>query len=231
MTHWTKSEHGDAAIPAVLAVLGLTACLSGCANSLMTVIPGRLYRSGQLSSDDLARACREHGIKTIINLRSSESSVARAEAVAEPMGVQVVHLPLHQNVPPTDEDQRVFYGLMDAPESYPVLIHCAHGKDRTGMMVAMYRIQYQDWPPKKAYKEMERCGHSPWLFGNLKPFVLGYGQTDDRDADAPCAQPDAPPTRTGGPPTQATGPNRRTTRWAEGRPTRTFETAEWTPVE
>ena len=40
---------------------------------------------------------------------------------------------------------------MDDPDSYPVLIHCNAGLNRTGVMVAVYRMEYQGWdvPPSQ----------------------------------------------------------------------------------
>ncbi|MES2589678.1 MAG: dual specificity protein phosphatase family protein [Bacteroidota bacterium] len=36
----------------------------------------------------------------------------------------------------------------------PVLIHCVHGSDRTGTIVASYRIIFENWTKEKAIAEM-----------------------------------------------------------------------------
>jgi len=228
-----------------VAAVALT--LAGCANPPMTVVPDRVYRSGQLSSEDLRKVCREHGIRTIVNLRHSRDSAEKAEAVTGGFGVWVVHLPMDQNEIPGDQELRTFFAVMDDPKNYPVLIHCAHGKDRTGMMVALYRIRYQKWPPEKAYEEMESLGHNAWLFSNLKPFVLGFGEegfaaSAGAAATQPTGRASGPCSQTYGPTTQARRPDARSAA-VPGRAVRSDRpsrrrsavdgagSAEWSPLE
>jgi protein tyrosine/serine phosphatase len=54
----------------------------------------------------------------------------------------------------------------------PVLVHCQHGADRTGVVIAMYRIIYQGWSKQQALDEMENGGfnfHAIWT--NIPDFV------------------------------------------------------------
>ena len=152
------------------ALLAVT--LAGCVQPVTAVNPDKVYRSGQLTSTELQQACEDLRIKTIINLRQSASSAKREEALLAFNDTRVVHLPMDQNTPPTEEELDTFFAIMDDRLSYPVLIHCAHGKDRTGVMVAMYRIRYERWSPERAYKEMAQHGHNSWVYSNLRPFVL-----------------------------------------------------------
>jgi protein tyrosine/serine phosphatase len=40
----------------------------------------------------------------------------------------------------------------------PVLIHCKHGQNRTGLIAAMYRVVYQGWSKQQALAEMRGGG-------------------------------------------------------------------------
>ncbi|WP_207420097.1 tyrosine-protein phosphatase [Desertivirga brevis] len=54
----------------------------------------------------------------------------------------------------------------------PLLIHCWHGADRTGMLVAMYRMVFQNWPKEAAIDEMTKGDfgfHS--VYGNIIDFI------------------------------------------------------------
>jgi protein tyrosine phosphatase (PTP) superfamily phosphohydrolase (DUF442 family) len=54
----------------------------------------------------------------------------------------------------------------------PVLIHCWHGSDRTGLISAMYRIVFQGWSKEEAIDELMRGGygyHS--LYKNIPEFI------------------------------------------------------------
>jgi protein tyrosine/serine phosphatase len=46
----------------------------------------------------------------------------------------------------------------------PLLVHCKHGRDRTGFVVAAYRMIFQGWSFEKAYQECLDNGHSRWMF-------------------------------------------------------------------
>jgi protein tyrosine/serine phosphatase len=46
------------------------------------------------------------------------------------------------------------------PAQQPVYIHCAHGKDRTGLVVALERVNQEEWAPKAARAEWIKYGHT-----------------------------------------------------------------------
>jgi len=55
-------------------------------------------------------------------------------------------------------DELAFLRIVTDPAGQPVFVHCREGEDRTGMMVAVYRMVVQDWPKGKAMAEMKRMG-------------------------------------------------------------------------
>ena len=72
-------------------------------------------------------------------------------------------------------DDRVLEALriMADPQNRPLLIHCRQGADRTGAMVALYRVVVQGWSPEKAVLEMNRGGyHHSSLWWTLETYVL-----------------------------------------------------------
>lgn len=50
--------------------------------------------------------------------------------------------------------------FMHDPAHQPVFVHCAHGDDRTGLIVALYRVRYEGWTPRAAHDEMVAKGHN-----------------------------------------------------------------------
>jgi protein tyrosine phosphatase (PTP) superfamily phosphohydrolase (DUF442 family) len=65
-----------------------------------------------------------------------------------------------------------FLKLASDPANQPMLVHCKHGADRTGTMVAAYRIVVQGWSKEDALAEMkdDRYGHH-WIWSNLRRFI------------------------------------------------------------
>lgn len=65
---------------------------------------------------------------------------------------------------PGDRDAAAFFKLLQDPDNYPVYVHCQHGSDRTGYLVAVYRIMEQGWPVDDAVREMRAFGYHPIWF-------------------------------------------------------------------
>jgi protein tyrosine/serine phosphatase len=59
------------------------------------------------------------------------------------------------------------------PANQPVFLHCAQGRDRTGVVVAIYRMEINDWSNAEAEAEMQTFGfHDAWI--QMKHFVRSY---------------------------------------------------------
>ena len=71
---------------------------------------------------------------------------------------------------PFDED---FFDIVLDPQRQPVFIHCKRGKDRTGTMVALYRIEVNGWSNAEAIAEMDAFGYTDY-YRDLKRFVTEY---------------------------------------------------------
>lgn len=143
------------------------------------VAPAVLMRSGQPRPEDLERIVEEHGLKTIMNLRTSvriaKDADCQAEKVfAETHGIAFVNLPV--STPPTREQIGRFLSIMDDPATHPVLIHCAAGQIRAGMMCAVYGIERLGWSNERALAEQipYKFEHSRAHKEAARLFILGY---------------------------------------------------------
>lgn len=123
-----------------------------------------LYRGAQPDREGFEQLKRL-GIKTIVNLRASHSD----EELIEGLGLRYYPIPVRPwSV--DDETSARFLKIMSDPSNHPVFVHCQHGADRTGAMVAVYRIYTQAWHPDDALAELPRYGfHKIWL--NLPAYL------------------------------------------------------------
>ena len=118
-----------------------------------------IYRCAQPTAEGLL-AAEKLGIKTVISLRafhSDRDEVKSTQLKRERISFNTWH--------PEDEDVVRFLKLVTNPANGPFLIHCQHGADRTGTMVAIYRIAVQGWTKQDAIKEMTDGGfgyHVVW---------------------------------------------------------------------
>ena len=79
-----------------------------------------------------------------------------------------VALPMHMVFKPSEEQIQAFLETVTDPALQPVFVHCRQGEDRTGVMVAIYRVAEQGWEPAQAYREAIRLGMAGW-----NPFLRG----------------------------------------------------------
>jgi protein tyrosine/serine phosphatase len=122
----------------------------------------QLYRGGQPSRRHL-EALWVLGVRTVINLRREERKLWRAEQqAAEALGMKFFRFP--------------FYGVFGAKEAFleeilaqmstgGLYIHCKHGRDRTSLLIALYRVYHEGWDPEVAWqREVLAYGYQPTYF-------------------------------------------------------------------
>lgn len=115
-----------------------------------------LYRCAQPDAAGM-QAIKQLGIVTVINLRAfhnDHDELAGTGLLSEELSVKTWHI--------EDEDIIRVLRITKDPTKQPVLIHCQHGADRTGVMCCMYRIVIQGWSKDDAIKEMTDGGYGFW---------------------------------------------------------------------
>ncbi|MBN1809337.1 MAG: tyrosine-protein phosphatase [Planctomycetes bacterium] len=112
-----------------------------------------LYRGEQPTAEGI-RTLKKMGIKTVVSLRSAHSD--RDEIGDTDIGY--VHVRCTAGDPDDAEVLEVLKALTDKSGA-PYFIHCQHGADRTGMMVAVYRMAVEGWSNEDALAEMTEGGY------------------------------------------------------------------------
>jgi tyrosine-protein phosphatase SIW14 len=97
------------------------------------------------------------GVDVVIDLRGGTRAAER-DAVAK-LSMRYVALPWHCGHP-DDESVARFLAILRENQDKKIFVHCHFGTDRTGMMIAAYRIAEQGWSASDARKEMEAYGFS-----------------------------------------------------------------------
>ena len=167
------------------------------AKRLRVVEPGVAYRSGQLTAAGFREAFRRYKIGVVVNLQEeardplvpegwqARPSVTESE-VCKQAGVRYVsldggvldHPDQEPGVRPRAIDQ--FLDLMDEAraEGRPVLFHCKAGLHRTGLLAAIYRMEYDGWTKARAVRELRANGFGTFAATEandyVKRFVVDY---------------------------------------------------------
>jgi protein tyrosine/serine phosphatase len=135
-------------------------------------VNAQLYRGAQPRPDGFRRLA-SLGVKTVINLRAADRNARAEEREARAAGLQYFNVPLPPYARATDEQVERALALIDAPENRPVFLHCKHGEDRTGTVVAAYRISREGWTRERAEEEAELRGMSRTQF-EMRDYIAHY---------------------------------------------------------
>lgn len=140
------------------------------------VVNERLSRSGLPSFKDLEYLRKELKVKTIINF-CTKTDTKVEEKNAKDLGFNYIHLPWSAHfynlfrINYYWKISRTFLLLVQDPKNHPMHVHCFHGRERTGMMVAIYRMVIDQYSFTNALKEMKSYGFKPQLHMTLVLFL------------------------------------------------------------
>ena len=134
----------------------------------------KLYRGAQPRDGGMSRL-RELGINTIINLRGASKRTGAQEAEARALGLNYFNVGLPNWARPQNERVERILEIINAPENGRVLVHCREGVDRTGMIVAIYRMRHDGWTSDDALAEAERGGMKRIQFW-MRDYAEDYGE-------------------------------------------------------
>ena len=130
-----------------------------------------LYRSAQPDAAGI-QALAAQDVKTIINLRMADEAWAGEAAVARSHGIGHLNIPLRGLSGPTAaEAAKVLAAIASSPA--PVFTHCRRGADRTGTMIACYRIEHDGGTPQAAQREATEHGRR-WVQIGMRYFITRF---------------------------------------------------------
>ncbi|KAF0812983.1 hypothetical protein IGB42_02379 [Andreprevotia sp. IGB-42] len=135
-------------------------------NNLYRITPN-LYRSAALTKKDVAQLQRL-GVRKVISFRAYHAD----DKILAGSKIAIQRIPINTwNI--RDADMiTALKALREVDSNGPVLIHCLHGADRTGLVSALYRVVYQGWSKQQAMEELEHGGygfHAVWK--NIRTYM------------------------------------------------------------
>ena len=121
-----------------------------------------LYRGGRPDQPGVS-VLAQMGVKTIIDLENDDQAIATERGWAQAAGINFISEPMNGLDTPNDAEVNDILGRLTDTANQPVFVHCMQGKDRTGLIVALYRVIDQGWTPKAAHDEMMALGFNSIL--------------------------------------------------------------------
>lgn len=141
-----------------------------------------LYRGGLPTDQDL-EALKKFGVKTIVSFRglgdpTEQVQIDSEKKVTTKLGMKFLNIQIPFDKPVPETTIKAFFKAVNDKKNQPLYVHCKGGRDRTGTMVALYRIQYENFKPAQAVEEMKQYTFNPIDYPiftnqimNFKPFT------------------------------------------------------------
>lgn len=135
-------------------------------------VDANVYRGAQPTPEGL-KELAAMGVKTIVDLRHGREHSEEERKASEKLGMRYINVPMAGLNAPTDQQVSNLLAVFDTADKGAVFVHCREGKDRTGAVVACYRIAHDHWPNDKALEEAKAYGMSPMQHPR-ENFILGF---------------------------------------------------------
>ena len=137
---------------------------------------GSIYRSGQISQYLIADVLEKHNIEVIVdlNLKKADDPDQDAEAAAaEKLGIDILRFPMDGYGVGSIENYAGAVAAVDraVKENKPVLVHCNAGAQRTGGVIATYRLLVEGKDIDFILKEMRKYGWRDYKNPKLLDFL------------------------------------------------------------
>ena len=155
----------------------------------------QLYRGAQPAPEGFAEL-KKLGVNVVVNLRDEDSKIDGERKYVEAQGMKYVCLPWSGFARPNNKQVADFLQLLRDHPDQKVFVHCRRGAERTGVMVAAYRMSSEHWTPEQALVEMKEYRFRSFWFGRLSSYVKQFPSLSTTDPElkrvlTPAAQPAA----------------------------------------
>jgi protein tyrosine phosphatase (PTP) superfamily phosphohydrolase (DUF442 family) len=139
-------------------------------------VTGNLFRGAQPNYSAYA-GLQKLGMDIVVDLRYESSEISSEKKAVEAAGMQFVNLPWSGTGLPSREQLLTFFTLLRDNPDKKIFLHCQYGADRTGVMIALYRIAVDHWTPEQAIAEMKDFHYHSFMLPHLAKYVRAFPAT------------------------------------------------------
>ena len=136
---------------------------------MINKVTDNLYRGARPNFEDLQGAQRKDtglGLTTVFDLENDKEATMREYEWCKTLNLEFVNPGMNEILRPAPAELNLIAIdiMTNLAHGKTVLVHCKHGQDRTGFVIADYRMKYQGWPFQVAYQECLDYGHKAWFY-------------------------------------------------------------------
>nr|HEV7954813.1 tyrosine-protein phosphatase [Candidatus Acidoferrales bacterium] len=155
-------------------------------------VTGTLFRGAQPTGNAFADL-QKLGMNIVVDFRGEGGEVTAEKKSVESLGMKFVSLPWSGGSIPTRDEILTFFTLLRDNPDKKIFIHCEYGADRTGVMIALFRIAVDHWTPEQAISEMKDFHYHSFMLPHLAKYVKAFPAALAADPSMASAVPGARP--------------------------------------
>jgi protein-tyrosine phosphatase len=135
-------------------------------------IDKNVYAGSKPKSDADFAFLQSTGVRYILEVHFLPFLNGRERRRAKRHGIELVSVPMNASpVPPREKHVNRALRIMQSKEYQPVYLHCVLGRDRTGLLLGLYRMYFNGLTKEKTLKEMKASGfRDSWFVAGLKRY-------------------------------------------------------------
>jgi tyrosine-protein phosphatase SIW14 len=135
-------------------------------------VDDHVYRGAQPTEQGF-QALAKLGIKTVVDLQEAGARSLAEENAVQATGMRYLSVPMKGMEAPSNENVAKVLAVLEDTLTGPVFVHCRRGADRTGGVIACYRIEHDHWKNDRALAEARSMGMS-WFERAIQHYVQNY---------------------------------------------------------
>lgn len=143
-------------------------------------ISANLYRGAQPTPEGFA-GLRKLGIDIVVDFRDEPAEIKFEKKSVESQGMKFASVPWKADALPSHDELVTFFKLLRNNPDKKIFIHCEYGKDRTGVMAAIYRIAVDHWSADQSVSEMREFHYKSDRLPHLARYVRAFPAMLDAD--------------------------------------------------
>ncbi len=125
---------------------------------IQEAVKGKVYRGAALYSEEDFNTLKDFNIKTILNLNvigvSAEERFSKKYGIQNYLNIPIIPFPSFFPIKPSKVSIEKGLKILSDPNLQPIYVHCTYGHERTGLLIALYKIRYENLSPKDAAEDM-----------------------------------------------------------------------------
>lgn len=135
--------------------------------SIVSEINGdpQILRGGKPTADELLILRDVWGVVRVVSL--DQDIGFEIHSICESLGLEHIIFPIFHSISKSQQIINLKSDIINLFSNQPVYVHCIHGRDRTGLAIALWRVANGS-SPEKALEEANRFGFGDGLSTKIK---------------------------------------------------------------